>query len=86
MGKTKIKWFANMSRYRNIYLTYQDSGAAPKVTEGCFQGGVLSPLLWCMVVDSLLQQLNAEGYRTQGCADDFTMVVVVVVVVVVGNT
>ena len=31
------------------------------VSRGCPQGGVLSPLLWCLVVDELLTRLNGRG-------------------------
>ena len=36
------------------------------VSRGCPQGGVLSPLLWCLVVDDLLVRLEGNVY-TQGC-------------------
>ncbi len=58
-----------MLRCKNVHLIYQDSSAEVKIIKGYFQGGVLLPLLQCMVVDSLLPQLNAEGYLTQGFAD-----------------
>jgi RNA-directed DNA polymerase len=41
-----------------------------KVTRGCPQGGVLSPLLWSLVVDDLLVKLNSRGYYAQAYADD----------------
>jgi hypothetical protein len=39
------------------------------VTRGCPQGGVLSPLLWGLVVDNFLWELNDSGYYTVGYAD-----------------
>ena len=36
-----------------------------RVNRGCPQGGVLSPLLWCMLVDSLLNVLNGSKVYTQ---------------------
>jgi hypothetical protein len=42
---------------------------------GCPQGGVLSPLLWTIVVDSLLYRLSNAGFEVQGYADDLAIVV-----------
>lgn len=45
------------------------------VTRGCSQGGILSPILWCMVIDSLLCSLNEAGMYTQGYSHDvFTLI------------
>jgi len=46
------------------------------VSRGCPQGGVLSPLLWCLVVDELLARLNGGGVYTQGYADDICLLAV----------
>jgi len=35
------------------------------VSRGCLQGGLLSPLLWCLVVDDLIARLNGGGTYTQ---------------------
>jgi hypothetical protein len=42
---------------------------------GCPQGGVLSPLLWSLVVDDLLWGLNNNGYCTVGYADDIAILI-----------
>jgi hypothetical protein len=39
------------------------------VARGCPQGGVLSPLLWCLVVNDLIARLNMGGVYYQGYAD-----------------
>jgi hypothetical protein len=41
---------------------------------GCPQGGVLSPLLWCLIVNDLLEDLQREGFHTDGYADDTAIV------------
>lgn len=46
-----------------------------EVTRGCPQGGILSPILWCMVIDSLLVELNEAGIFTQGYSDDVASLV-----------
>jgi hypothetical protein len=40
------------------------------VSRGRPQGGMLSPLLWCLVVNELLARLNDGGVYSQGYADD----------------
>lgn len=42
---------------------------------GCPQAGVLSPLLRCLVVESLLAQLNQMGIYVQSYAEDNTIIV-----------
>jgi hypothetical protein len=46
------------------------------VDRGCPQGDVLSPLLWCLVVDELITGLNDEGIYAQGYADDICLLAV----------
>ena len=46
------------------------------VSRGCPQGGVLSPLLWCLVVDDLLARLCGGGLYAQGYADDICLLAV----------
>jgi hypothetical protein len=43
------------------------------VSRGFPQGGVLSPLLWCLVVDHLLVRLNEGSVYAQGYADDICL-------------
>ena len=40
------------------------------ISRGCPQGGVLSPLLWCLVVNDLITRLSGSGVFIQGYADD----------------
>jgi hypothetical protein len=46
------------------------------VSRGCPQGGVLSPLLWCLVVDDLIARLSMGGVYCQGYADDICLLAV----------
>jgi hypothetical protein len=39
------------------------------ISRDCPQGGVLSPLLWCLVVDDLLARLSGSGVFVHGYAD-----------------
>jgi hypothetical protein len=46
------------------------------VSRGCPQGGVLSPLLWCLVVDDLMSRFSMDGEYCQGYADDICLLAV----------
>ena len=46
------------------------------MSRGCPQGGVLSPLLWCLVVNELLVRLYKGSVYAQGCADDICLLAV----------
>jgi hypothetical protein len=46
------------------------------VSRGCPQGGVLSPLLWRLVVDDLITRLNGGGIHTQGYTSDICLLTV----------
>lgn len=41
---------------------------------GCPQGGILSPVLWSVVVNSLLFELDSQGFEPTAYADDLTLV------------
>jgi hypothetical protein len=45
------------------------------VTMGCLQGGVLSPLLWSLVVDKIIGGLNGNDCYTLGYADDIAVLI-----------
>jgi hypothetical protein len=42
-------------------VTLNGSFMVAAVSRGCPQGGVLSPLLWCLVVDGMMARLNLGG-------------------------
>jgi hypothetical protein len=51
------------------------SSLTAKFAGGCPQGGVLSPLLWNLVVDRLLAAINGQGFNTYGYAEDIVIIV-----------
>lgn len=54
-----------MLRNRTVQTRVGNSAAEAVVTKGCPHGGVLSSLLWCLVVDSLLHKLSDSGIYVQ---------------------
>jgi hypothetical protein len=65
------RWICAMMESRNISATLSGEALRVSVARGCPQGGVLSPLLWTLVVDDLWG-LNSNGYYTTGYSDDIS--------------
>lgn len=71
-----IEWITNMLSSRVVSATLFEETVSIKTTKGCPQGGCLSPLIWCLVVDELLTRLNsAGGIYAQSYADDIIVYV-----------
>ena len=69
-----VCWIRRMLR-RRIVTSLGPTRVGGWVERGCPQGGVLSPLLWCLVIDGLLRNLNDRGIYAQGYADDLAILV-----------
>jgi ribonuclease HI len=70
-----INWIESMLKSRKIKATMQGSEYKYNPTRGCPQGGCLSPLLWCLVMDPLIKRLQEEGFIVIGYADDLTIII-----------
>lgn len=66
-------WIKSMLADRIVSSTLGNEKQTISSTRGCPQGGVLSPLLWSLVVDELLVELEAEGFVVIGYADDIAV-------------
>ena len=60
---------------RKIKATLARGTLEGSVARDCPKGGVLSPLLWSLVVDELIGGLDRNGYYTQGYADDIALLI-----------
>jgi len=56
--------------------TLGGSSARLVISRVCLQVGVLSPLLWCLLVDDLLSRLSESGVFILGYADDICLLAV----------
>lgn len=65
-----------MLKSRTVVANYINESITGQVNKGCPQGGVLSPILWNMVIDDLLRKLNNAGYNTEGFADDIVILLI----------
>jgi hypothetical protein len=63
LEETCCRWIRSMLEGRLVHTSLMGSNLTAQVVGGCPQGGVLSPLLWNLVVDRLLG--NKQGTRIQ---------------------
>lgn len=75
VDETTTNWIREMLTCREITASLGDTSITITAAKGCPQGGVLSPLLWSLVVDSLLKKLTLLGYDVIGYADDVALIV-----------
>jgi hypothetical protein len=68
---TIIRWIRATLGSRQATATLGGVSRSIAVARGCPQGGTMSPLLWCLVVDELTG-LNEGGIYAQGYADDMS--------------
>lgn len=67
------RWISSMLKGRIITSKIGDISKTISATRGCPQGGVLSPLLWSLVMDELITLLYDNRYRAIGYADDLAI-------------
>ena len=70
-----VGWINHMLETRHVTAELENSNLIVRTTRGCPQGGVLSPLLWCLIVDDLLKVINGNGIYAQAYSDDGVLVV-----------
>jgi hypothetical protein len=70
---TLRRWIYAMFCCRSVRVEISGSSIRVLVNRGCLLEGVLSPLLWNMVVDCLLRRLHNAHYQALGDADDVVL-------------
>ena len=69
-----IKWIMDLIRNRSITVELNGHKRTIRIVRGCPQGGILSPFLWNLVVDSLLSFTRDKiPCDLQGFADDLAL-------------
>jgi ribonuclease HI len=71
--KWKIKWTEAMLKQRKVQSSLFESTTQYNPRRGCPQGGILSPTLWCLVVDPLIAALEKTGVKVTAYADDLVI-------------
>jgi hypothetical protein len=69
------KWYDSVLKNRIITADIQGVKKSIKPTKGSPQGGVLSPFIWNMIIDSLLSQFKQDTVRAVGYADDVILLI-----------
>ena len=73
-SKLVNRWIMGMIETRTITVELNGSKKTIQIKRGCPQGGILSPFLWNLVVDSLLSfTKNKIPCDMQGFADDLAL-------------
>ena len=70
-----VRWVNAMLRSRTVTVTVQGKSVSKRVKKGCPQGGILSPLLWNLVIDSLIRLINSTPADSEGFADDVNLII-----------
>jgi hypothetical protein len=73
IDKATTVWVESMLKDRITSSTLGADTLTITSSKGCPQGGVLSPLLWSLVVDELLETLEESGHKAIGYADDIVV-------------
>ncbi|VEN44837.1 unnamed protein product [Callosobruchus maculatus] len=72
---TLVIWVRSALGSRTVRAIQGDFQRDILVRGGCQQGSCLSPLLWCLVMDSLLESLAQQDFQAQAYANDGVVVV-----------
>jgi hypothetical protein len=75
LGDTICRWINSMLGGRKITATLAGETLEDSVSSVCLQGGVLSPLLWSLVVDKLIRGLSGIGCYTLGYAGNIAILI-----------
>ena len=70
-----VRWINAMLRSRTVTVTVQGKSVSKKVKKGCPQGGILSPMLWNLVINSLIILINSTPADSEGFADDVNLLI-----------
>lgn len=73
--KIIINWIYSMLTNRNMVLEFKGHKIIRKIKRGCPQGGILSPLLWNLTLNTLLILSELDKDFLQAFADDLGILI-----------
>ena len=68
-------WYSYLLAHRSVKADLQGISSKIRPTRGSPQGGVLSPLVWNLIIDELLTELHGLPVRAVGYADDLLLLI-----------
>jgi hypothetical protein len=71
-----VQWIRATLEGRVAVAALNDISLRFAISRGCPQEGVLSPLLWCLMVNDLITRLSGSSVFIQGYADDICLLTV----------
>ena len=71
--KNIVEWYDELLRNREVTVTLQGVSRSITPGRGSPQGGILSPLVWNLVMDSLLKNFERGPVKAVGYADDILL-------------
>ncbi len=71
--KNIIQWYDKLLKGRCVSAKIQGLSRRVRPSRGSPQGGVLSPLVWNIIMDSFLSKFNTGAVRALGYADDILL-------------
>ncbi len=74
LDKNIIQWYEHYLKNRMSSVEYGEKTSHRALTKGTPQGGVLSPILWNLAFDSLLQKFDKGTVEIFGYADDACLI------------
>jgi len=75
LGETTFRWICPMLGSRKIIAVLAEENLEGFVFKDSLQGGMLSVLLWSLVVDKLIRVLNKNRCSTLEYADDIAILI-----------
>jgi len=65
-----VNWYDNLLRHRSVTADIRGATRTIRPGRGSPQGGILSPIAWNLVMNSLLSNLKNDAIKPVGYADD----------------
>jgi ribonuclease HI len=72
--ETIVRWYDRILKERRVEADLQGTKNVRRPKKGSPQGGVLSPLIWNLIMDTLLTKFKIKAVKAVGYADDIIMV------------
>jgi hypothetical protein len=69
-----LSWFKNFLLTRKVKIEYQGITTSQALVKGTPQGGELSPVLWKLAFDEVLELFDSGPIKICGYADDLVLI------------